>query len=686
MQSYIELIALIALLNPLFTLVEAAPSSSIAAWRAKNILLARQDNGDLPDPNDQSWIQKWAAIGDSYSAGIGAGSRTDRSCSRYNHSYPALINNDARMGQNSNQKFQFLSCSGALSTDVLKKQVPSLDSGLDAVMISAGGNDVGLSTALNDCVFGWLPRDPSQCDKTLDDTQSKINKDLPGNIDQLLSAVQPKLSKDGKIYLTGYAKFFDATTSQCDGQSWDVWPQLYPQVDHRRFLTQARRKRMNDLVDAVNQKLEAAVKELGDKAVFVDYDRYYTELEGRYCENSVQEPSASRDGLLFYERGTNDPSYGFRKRDDGDTSDDSDVADGTFEGQIATWVGQTLQQHPELKSDLEGGEFEVESNGQKVNLANLAAVPGNGTAANSKNKVNLAAAAGNGTTANSNNKVNLATPGNGTAPVNNVLLGLDSLSWIFPDTMKRVFHPRPRGHAVIANLVLWHMRQERAKALGEGDILSSDEEETWGVCPLVKTPPPLACNPSSDGASNLPAHIFAYKGDGGVMDTNQILFKMRERFCSNDCDIPKGGFPWDAVSVQAEGGKRDARCEVSIGVEGGIEIYMSRDRSVNSVEEANNCWDSTAHIINDCIRDTAREGWQNGVDPAPGFYQAGIRKLNNPPGKHNRIQEDKVLKKSLADDFQSICGKGDGPCQKNGCAGTWNICSAGTYKGEFTRV
>lgn len=413
-------------------------------------------------------------------------------------------------------------------------------------MVSAGGNDVGLSTALNDCVFGWLPNDPNQCDKTLDNTQTKINNDLPGNLNQLLSAVQPKLSKDGKIYLTGYAKFFDATTSQCDGQSWDVWPQLYPQVDHKRFLTQARRKRMNDLVDAVNKKLEAAVNGLGGKGVFIDYDRYYTELEGRYCENSVQEPSPSRDGLLFYERGTSDPSYGFRRRDDGDTSDDSDVADGTFEGQIATWVGQTLQQHPELMSDLEGGKFEVESNGQKVNLANLAAVPGNGTAANKNNKVNLAAApgngtatnsnnkvnlaavSGNGTTANSNNKVNLATSGDGTTPANNALLGLPSLSWFFPDTMKRVFHPRPRGHAVIANLVLWHMRQERAKALGEGAILSSDEEETWGVCPLVKNPPPLACNPSADGTANPPAHIFAYKGDGGVMDTNQILFKMRE--------------------------------------------------------------------------------------------------------------------------------------------------------------
>lgn len=133
MQSYLEFLTLVALLNPLLLLVESAPSSSIDAWRARNRLLARQDNGDLPDPDDQSWIQKWAAIGDSYSAGIGAGSRTDFSCSRYDHSYPALINNDARMGQNSNQKFQFLSCSGALSTDVLKKQVPSLDSGLDAV-------------------------------------------------------------------------------------------------------------------------------------------------------------------------------------------------------------------------------------------------------------------------------------------------------------------------------------------------------------------------------------------------------------------------------------------------------------------------------------------------------------------------------------------------------------------------
>jgi hypothetical protein len=86
----------------------------------------------------------------------------------------------------------------------------------------------------------------------------------------------------------------------------------------------------------------------------------------------------------------------------------------------------------------------------------------------------------------------------------------------------------------------------------------------------------------------------------------------------------------------------------------------------------------TPAVIEQCVKNQPKEGWQNSNDPTPAFYQAGFRPLNS--GEHPRIQEDKVLKKSLSD-FQSICGAGNGPCQGNGCEGVWYICQAGTYKG-----
>lgn len=82
------------------------------------------------DPEDFSAIKNVATIGDSYAAGIGAGSRRDFSCSRYDHSYPYLL---ASYEGLENATFQFLACSGALSTDVLAKQVPKINGIVDVV-------------------------------------------------------------------------------------------------------------------------------------------------------------------------------------------------------------------------------------------------------------------------------------------------------------------------------------------------------------------------------------------------------------------------------------------------------------------------------------------------------------------------------------------------------------------------
>ena len=83
-----------------------------------------------PDPEDFSAIKTIATIGDSYAAGIGAGLRTDYKCSRYDHSYPALL---ASYEGLENATFQFLACSGAKSTDILANQVPAINGIVDAV-------------------------------------------------------------------------------------------------------------------------------------------------------------------------------------------------------------------------------------------------------------------------------------------------------------------------------------------------------------------------------------------------------------------------------------------------------------------------------------------------------------------------------------------------------------------------
>lgn len=141
-------------------------------------------------------------------------------------------------------------------------------------------------------------------------------------------------------FYTGYAKFFDASTNNCDSVTWKVWLGFKSQ-----YLTQARRQRMNDLVDAMNAKVKEAVDRAGPQVVFIDYDPYVGYLNGRYClpgsdeSNKDKSLGANRDLLFFYEMSTQDTPImapgeddwrsGLRRRDDNDASDGMITSDET---------------------------------------------------------------------------------------------------------------------------------------------------------------------------------------------------------------------------------------------------------------------------------------------------------------------------------------------------------------------
>lgn len=111
------------------------------------------------DPSDFGWVKRWAAVGDSFTAGIGSGSpignpltespyQDDWYCARYDTSYP-MIMNDA-LGS-SVEDFQFLACSGD-RTGGIYKQIGELEGDLDLVVMTAGGNDLCLVSELVLCV------------------------------------------------------------------------------------------------------------------------------------------------------------------------------------------------------------------------------------------------------------------------------------------------------------------------------------------------------------------------------------------------------------------------------------------------------------------------------------------------------------------------------------------------------
>lgn len=97
------------------------------------------------DPLDFSWVANWAAVGDSFTAGIGSGNvyssrKEDKDCSRYDYSYPSIMN---QYFGSSVSNFTYLACSGDTSVDIAA-QIARISKGLDLAVMTAGGNDLCL--------------------------------------------------------------------------------------------------------------------------------------------------------------------------------------------------------------------------------------------------------------------------------------------------------------------------------------------------------------------------------------------------------------------------------------------------------------------------------------------------------------------------------------------------------------
>ncbi|KAF2870034.1 SGNH hydrolase-type esterase domain-containing protein, partial [Massariosphaeria phaeospora] len=386
--------------------VNSLPSSLESAFdRVAFPRQAADDDSLSPDIADLSYIRNFAAVGDSYAAGIGAGVRDDAACARYYDAYPRLINRDGRLGNSWRRNFQFAACSGHTSRDVTLLQIPGLDRNVDAMTISAGGNDVGLTQVLNDCIYGWLAPPQEKCNQTLEETENAIRTVLPQNLDNMLAWAKSRLRpRIGRAYYVNYAKFFSEADTQCDSVSWS-WYQSQLNDNEKLYLTLEKRQRLNALVQLTNEAISAAVERAGDQVIYVDVNQYYEIWGGRFCEKGVTEPDPNNDFLLFFERETGEGEFPFRakmRRDNSVEEELGDVPEGTFEAQIVDYIEASLRMHPDWIEDLETAETQALDN--TTSLSRRAWI-----------------------------------------------------SWLIRDQDKRVFHPRPNGHAIIAMNVLYHM-------------------------------------------------------------------------------------------------------------------------------------------------------------------------------------------------------------------------------------
>ena len=91
----------------------------------------------------------YVALGDSYSSGVGSGSYISSSgnCLRSTKAYSALW-----AAAHSPSSYASVACSGATTNDVINNQVGTLSASTSLVSITIGGNDVGFSSVLENCV------------------------------------------------------------------------------------------------------------------------------------------------------------------------------------------------------------------------------------------------------------------------------------------------------------------------------------------------------------------------------------------------------------------------------------------------------------------------------------------------------------------------------------------------------
>lgn len=520
-------------------------------------LFQRYQRRDNVDPEDQSWIKSWAAVGDSYAAGIGADGRMgglgDYFCSRYDQSYPNLMNVDERFGPGANRKFTFWACSGAKTPEINKNQVAKLDDkSQDMITISSGGNDVGLVDILNHCIFQWNPSVFSTCSYYLTQAQKTIDSDdYAKNFDDLLNTAKAKLTDGGTVYWTGYAQFFSTDDNQCDSVTWSfLWSFL-----RREYLTLDRRRSMNDLVVNVNKKISDAVGRAGDKAVFVDYDHYYADTMGRYCEKGYDESFGNRAGLLLYEYYTDDNAE--PDAPDGQSASTRSgnlLMNGTFEGDINAMVQEYQRLNPEATFDLKQAPIGNDATSVQTN------------------------------------------PSPDQADVGTQVS-------VIPDSYGRIFHPRPGGHALLARLIFYHMAARRAKQLNQA---VPDQDVTQDTCQAGSKPSPQA--PDCGVGSIAPSDSIVAMSQPAIETAYQDFCKANDGVTIDQPDTPSV-FAHPARTYYGPDGTGEAvdkRQNIALTVST-VDQDIDGCPGSNYVLKAEDCKFAFSSLNNGCDTDTRTE-------------------------------------------------------------------------------
>lgn len=146
----------------------------------------------------------YVALGDSYSAGVGAAGSTGL-CLRSPNAFPQLWDR-----RNDPASFRSVACAGATTDDVLLWQLPFLGRGTDLVSITIGGNDAGFAPAVISCTL----TDDSACARTVEAARRYIADVMPARLDRTYRAIRQRVPA-ARVVVLSYPRLFDVTSANC---------------------------------------------------------------------------------------------------------------------------------------------------------------------------------------------------------------------------------------------------------------------------------------------------------------------------------------------------------------------------------------------------------------------------------------------------------------------------------------
>lgn len=152
----------------------------------------------------------YAALGDSFAAGQGAGSYLNTTCYVSSKGYPALIDADRKITLTARP-----ACSGSSTAEVTASQVGQVATNTTRVTLTAGGNDVGFADVVQNC---FVVVRASACTAAIDAGNALVDSgEITARITATVAAIKAR-APQATVIVTGYPRLFEPTVTRAYAQ------------------------------------------------------------------------------------------------------------------------------------------------------------------------------------------------------------------------------------------------------------------------------------------------------------------------------------------------------------------------------------------------------------------------------------------------------------------------------------